>query len=201
MMTRPTTLHLRGRRVTLRPLHPDDFEAWREVRKRCAGWLLKWEPRPAAGQLDPVEDRRAFVARCGARDRERDLGVGFGFGIFLDSRFCGEINLSTIQRGAFQNAYIGYWIDEAVAGNGYMPESVVVLLKFAFEELKLHRVQISIIPRNTASRRVVEKLDLRDEGTAIRYLQINGIWEDHVRYAITAEEWVARKHDLAALWL
>ena len=77
-----------------------------------------------------------------------------------------------------------------------MPESVVVLARFAFEELHLHRIQVSIIPRNTASRRVAEKLDLREEGTALRYLEINGVWEDHVRYGMTAEDWVERRDEL-----
>ena len=65
----------------------------------------------------------------------------------------------------------------------------MLLCRTAFEDLHLHRVQISIIPRNTASRRVVEKLEIRDEGVAQRYLEINGVWEDHIRYAITVEEW------------
>jgi len=60
---------------------------------------------------------------------------------------------------------------------------------------------VSIIPRNSASRRVVEKLELRNEGTAVRYLEINGVWEDHVRYAITSEEWEERRDELAAAWL
>ena len=72
-----------------------------------------------------------------------------------------------------------------------MPEALVPLCRAAFDDLRLHRVQISIIPRNTASRRVVEKLGIRDEGVAQRYLEINGVWEDHVRYAITVEEWDA----------
>ena len=104
-------------------------------------------------------------------------------------------------RSSFQNAYVGYWIDEALAGRGLMPEAVVVLARFAFEELGLHRLQISIIPRNAASRRVPEKLGLRDEGIAVRYLEINGIWEDHVRYAITAEEWDERREELERSWL
>jgi ribosomal-protein-alanine N-acetyltransferase len=57
------------------------------------------------------------------------------------------------------------------------------------------------VPRNRASRRVVEKLGLRDEGVAVRYLQINGRWEDHIRYAITSEEWTARGDDLTRQWL
>lgn len=204
-------MELKGRRVLLRPLEADDFDEWREVRRRCAAWLTKWEPRPSSPQWDVVEDRRAFSARCGARDRERQLGTGFGFGVFVQDdgagtersgwSFGGEVNLNAIQRGPFQNAYIGYWIDERLAGNGYTPEAVAVMFRFGFEELDLHRLQISIIPRNTASRRVAEKLGLRDEGTAVRYLEINGAWEDHVRYAITAEEWAERRDEFSRSWL
>ena len=107
----------------------------------------------------------------------------------MGDEFAGEINLSIVQRGPFQSSYVGYWIDEAQAGHGYTPEALVCVCRTAFEDLHLHRVQISIIPRNTASRRVVEKLEIREEGTAVRYLEINGVWEDHIRYAMTAEEW------------
>ena len=96
---------------------------------------------------------------------------------------------------------MGYWIDEALAGNGYMPEALVVVARFAFEELRLHRIQVAIVPRNTASRRVVEKLKLREEGTAVRYLEINGVWEDHIRYGFTVEEWNERSADLVAEWI
>src|SRR5581483_6256355 len=108
-----------------------------------------------------TEDRRAFAASCGARDRERQLGTGYGFGIFVDGRFAGAINLSSIQRGPFQNAYVGYWIDEAQAGKGYVPE----------------------------------------EAVALNYLEINGVWEDHIRYAITAEEWASRRAELLKEWI
>jgi ribosomal-protein-alanine N-acetyltransferase len=48
---------------------------------------------------------------------------------------------------------------------------------------------------------VAEKLGLRDEGIARRFLQIRGVWEDHVRYAITVEEWQERKADLERRFL
>ena len=192
---------LPGRRVILRPLVLEDFPAWQEVRRRNSDYLLVWEPKRASGAPDPVESRDAFAIRCGARQRERQLGTGHGYGIFVDGHFAGEINLSIVQRGPFQSSYVGYWIDEARAGHGYVPEALVCVCKAAFEDLHLHRVQISIIPRNTASRRVVEKLDLRDEGVALRYLEINGAWEDHIRYAITVEEWDARRDQLMADWI
>jgi ribosomal-protein-alanine N-acetyltransferase len=190
-----------GRRVLLRPLIVSDFSAWQEVRRRNADWLTKWEAQRVAGQPDVVEDRDAYSVRCSARQRERQLGTGYGFGIFVNGDFAGEINLTAVQRGPFQSAYVGYWIDEKHAGNGYMPESLVVLAQFAFEELHLHRIQISIIPRNTPSRRVVEKLGIRDEGIAFRYLEINGVWEDHVRYGLTTEEWDERRDNWLRDWV
>lgn len=192
---------LLGRRLVLRPLEVTDFPAWREVRRRNVEWLTKWEPTRPAGAPDVFEDRDAFGMRCNARRRERQLGVGYGFGIFVDGGFAGEINLSSVQRGPFQSAYVGYWIDEARAGNGYMSEALVVLARHAFIDLGLHRLQIAIIPRNSASRRVVEKLDIREEGTALRYLEINGTWEDHVRYGLTAEDWAERGDALWADWV
>jgi ribosomal-protein-alanine N-acetyltransferase len=190
----PVTLH--GRRVVLRTMNEQDYEAWCEVRTRSRDWLLKWEPRSAhASHL--AEDRRSFVSRCAIRERERQLGTGF----FVDGRFVGEITLSSIQRGPLQSAYIGYWIGEAMAGQGLMPEAVVTMLQYAFESLRLHRIEINIIPRNAPSRRVVEKLGLRFEGIAERYLEIDGAWEDHARYAITAEEWNDRAPELVANWL
>lgn len=193
---------LLGRRLVLRPLDGRDFEQWREVRRRNVDWLTRWEPRRIPGQADVVEQRDAFLSRCSARVREWQLGTGYGFGIFTHAGdFVGEVNLSSVQRGPFQNAYVGYWIDQDHAGQGYTPESFVVAARYAFEDLGLHRLQVAIIPRNGSSRRVVEKLALREEGVALRYLEINGVWEDHVRYAITAEEWDARRDELLSTWI
>jgi [ribosomal protein S5]-alanine N-acetyltransferase len=194
------SLELPGWRIRLATLVEGDYEAWLAVRTRCRSWLVPWEPRSKGAPLAP-EDQVSFGARCAMRERERQLGSGFGFGLFVEGRFGGEITLSSIQRGPFQNGSIGYWVDEELAGAGYIPEAVVVVLQFAFETLRLHRIEVAIIPRNTASRRVVEKLGLRNEGVALGFLEINGEWEDHVRYAMTAEEWTVRGRELRTRWL
>jgi ribosomal-protein-alanine N-acetyltransferase len=201
MLRRHPQPRLFGRRVMLRPLAPNDFAAWREVRVRNESWLVPWEPLRSEALPDPTRDRVAFEARCSARDRERSSDHAYPFGVFVDQRFAGEINLNNVTRGALQSATIGYWIDEAQAGKSYIAEAVVVVMKFAFDELQLHRLEICIVPRNTNSRRVVEKLRLRNEGIAERYLEINGTWEDHVRYAITTEEWAARSDELTSAWI
>ena len=66
------------------------------------------------------------------------------------NQFAGEVSLGNVQRGPFQSAFVGYWIDEAAAGNGYVPEGVVLMLRFAFEELRLHRIEAAIVPRNAS---------------------------------------------------
>jgi ribosomal-protein-alanine N-acetyltransferase len=121
--------------------------------------------------------------------------------VFVDQRLAGEVNLNNVTRGALQSATVGYWIDRDQAGHGYIAEAVVVVMRFAFEQLQLHRLEICIVPRNHNSRRVVEKLDLRCEGVAERFLEINGVWEDHLRFAITVEEWAERGDELVSRWL
>jgi [ribosomal protein S5]-alanine N-acetyltransferase len=179
-----------------------DWPAWRDVRVRSKDWLEPWEPHGEHGAPDPVQSADAFRARCGAWDRQRHFDSAYGFGIFLhDGRLVGEVSIGSLQRGPFQSANVGYWIDEPHAGRGYMPEAVALILRYAFEELRLHRIEAAVVPRNKSSRRVAEKLGLRDEGTSERFLQIRGVWEDHVRYAITAEDWKRRKHEIESDFL
>jgi len=191
--TRP----IAGPRVHLRPLRANDFDAWRDVRIRSREWVEPWEPLPEPGNADPARDIDAFRARCGAWERQRHFDAAYGFGIFVHGReLVGEVSLGSVQRGPAQSAFVGYWVDREHAGQGLVPEAVVLVLGLAFDTLGLHRVEAAIVPRNTASRRVADKLGFRNEGTSAKFLQIRGTWEDHVRYALTAEDWAERGMEL-----
>mgnify|MGYP003336158789 FL=1 len=192
---------LEGPRVLLRGLRDSDFDEWRDVRLANRAWLEPWEPLPEFGTPDAAADRSAFRARCAAWDRQRQFDAAYGFGVFLGPRLVGEVSLGSVQRGPFQSAYIGYWVAEEHAGRGIAPEAVVLLMRFGFETLALHRLEAAVVPRNAASRRVASKLGLRDEGTARELLQIRGTFEDHVRYAMVADEWFDRRDALAAQFL
>jgi [ribosomal protein S5]-alanine N-acetyltransferase len=185
----------------MRPLAVNDFREWSEVRQRNVEWLTVWEPSRFASQPDPTTDKSAFASRCLQRDRDRASGTAFQFALFVDGRIAGEVNLNNVIRGAMQSCTVGYWIDRQHAGHGYTVEGVALVMQFAFEQLGLHRVEICIVPRNQRSRRIMEKLEIRDEGLAERYLEINGTWEDHIRYAITSEEWQMRRSDIIAAWI
>lgn len=198
---RPASVSLIGRRVLLRSLRPQDFDQWRDVRRRSVEWLVPWEPKSHPDAPDVVEERGAFAQRCAARDAEARAGTMYPFGIFADGQFCGEVNANQVYRGVLQSCVLGYWIDTEFAGRGLMPESVALLMQFAFDTLGLHRVEAAIIPRNLASIRVAEKLGMRPEGLAQRLVEINGVWEDHIRFALTAEEWAERKDQLLRDWV
>lgn len=104
----------------------------------------------------------------------------------------GDISLSHIVRGIMHSCFIGYKLDRDHVGNGYMTEALDATLGVAFGRLRLHRVEANIMPSNTASQRVVEKLGFQREGYSRKYLMINGRWEDHIRYARVNDGWTGR---------
>ena len=101
----------------------------------------------------------------------------------------GQITLSQIFRKSFQSAYLGYQLFNGYTGRGYMTEAVRQLLRKAFTELELHRVEANVQPENKASISVLKRNGFRKEGFSKRYLKIGGKWRDHERWAIIKEDW------------
>src|SRR5690606_19759106 len=96
----------------------------------------------------------------------------------------GEVSLSQVIYGPFRSCYLSYIQDGRESGSGYASEAVRAIVEYAFEELKLHRIEANIMPRNESSIKLVERLGFKCEGLAERYLQINGKWEDHLHYVL-----------------
>ena len=173
-------------RPRIRPLTLDDAAELLDVRVRNRAFLEPWEPlRDELFYTLPGQE-----VNVAAAVREREEGRGYPFAIALEGRIVGAVNLNGIVHGVFRNAYLGYWVDEAVGGRGVATEAVRQTVTFAFGEGGLHRVQAAVMPRNAASLRVLEKAGFREEGLALRYLRIAGAWEDHRLYAVTKEEWL-----------
>lgn len=103
------------------------------------------------------------------------------------NRIIGTVSLNNIVRGSFQSCHLGYKLDKDEGNRGYMTEAVEKIVEIGFNELKLHRIEANIMPKNKASLRVVEKLNFYDEGLAFKYLKINGIWEDHIHMVLLNE--------------
>jgi ribosomal-protein-alanine N-acetyltransferase len=176
---------LREGRIELRPLRLRDATAWREVRTRNARWLRPWEATLPLSEHDAPTTYGSMVRRLRAEARE---GRSLPFALTVDGVFAGQVTVGGIARGSLLSAYIGYWIDQRVAGRGIMPTAVAMATDHCFREVGLHRVEVNIRPENTASLRVVEKLGFRSEGLRERYLHIDGDWRDHLTFALCAQD-------------
>jgi ribosomal-protein-alanine N-acetyltransferase len=106
-----------------------------------------------------------------------------------DEAILGFLNLSQIARGSMQSAYLGYAIGKPFARQGYMREGIQLVLRRAFVEMRLHRIEANIQPGNSASVALARGAGFRREGFSPRYLKISGRWRDHERWALLADEW------------
>jgi ribosomal-protein-alanine N-acetyltransferase len=105
-----------------------------------------------------------------------------------DDALIGGCTLSNVRRGVVQCCALGYWMGERYARHGYTFDAVVALIPFIFTTLGLHRIEAACLPENGPSRNLLAKAGFREEGRALRYLQINGEWRDHVLFALLEDE-------------
>jgi ribosomal-protein-alanine N-acetyltransferase len=157
------------------------------LRTRNKDFFEPWEPTQSARHFT-LAGQREEIERS-VNDAKRDVRYAFGVFLKTNDELVGRVALSNVSRGAWQNATLGYYIDEAHNHRGYATDAVRLALRFAFASAGLHRVQAAVLSRNVASRRVLEKAGFTREGRSTKYLQINGVWEDHEMFAVTAEDW------------
>ena len=169
-------------RLLLRLLGPEASVAVRDYGLRTADFHRPFDPtRPADYWELPVVADRLVSQRIEA-DQDRSLCL-FIVHKSEPYRVLGAINLRNIVRGALMSCSLGYGLAPDAVGHGYMTESVRRIVDIAFDDLKLHRVEVNIMPRNTASLAVAERAGFVREGMSPRYLKIADKWEDHVRLA------------------
>ncbi len=166
-------------RVRLEPPSPIREREFLEGVRRSRRLFGRWEAPPSTPQA-----YRAYLRRRGTPTHEGRFVV-----LRSSDELVGVINLNEIVRGVFQSAYLGYYAFTPHAGRGYMREGLTLVLRWAFGELRLHRVEANIQPGNEASLALVRRLGFRREGLSPRYLKIAGRWRDHERWALLAEEW------------
>ena len=176
-------LRVNGNKVFLRYVTLDDFEEMRVLFEASRKFYKGLIDTP-----DTIEKFAAYVAR-----NESEANECFVICRQTDERIVGAINLSQIFRKAFQNAYLGYSLGAGDTGKGYMTEAVELVLRFAFKELKLHRVEANVQPENLPSISVLKRCGFTREGFSRKYLKIGGKWRDHERFAIIREDWRTKK--------
>jgi len=173
---------IEGNNVLLRMPQMGDFPDWAALREQSRDFLTPWEPIWPADDLTRSAFRRRL--RRYAEDVRSDQAYAFFVFRKTDNLLLGGLTLANVRRGVAQAGSLGYWIGEAYARNGLMTAGGTALIPFAFGALRLHRLEAACIPTNTASVRLLEKTGFLREGFAREYLCINGIWQDHLLYAL-----------------
>lgn len=162
----------------IRPLaHADgpEFTARvRESRDLHHPWLFP----PDTAEAYTAYARRLIEdpAKAGFLVCEKDTGAIAGF-----------VNVNNIVHGAFRSGALGYGAFAHAAGRGLMREGLDLVIGYAFGPMRLHRLEINVQPRNTASIGLARACGFRLEGFSPHMLFVDGAWRDHERWALTAE--------------
>ena len=167
-------------RVVIRNQTQEDCQELLSLNRRSKTFHFPWAFPPLNEQAC-----QKYIARCQNENHE-----GLLICHATNKKIIGVVNFSQIFYGAFQNAYLSYYVDVDFAGQGLMSEGVGLAIDYAFDKLALHRVEANIQPENIPSINLVKRLGFTKEGFSPRYLKINGEWRDHERWALTVENWI-----------
>ncbi len=175
-----------GEGLFLRTPSIADYLAWTALRSESRKFLTPWEPTWPADDLT----RTAFRRRVRRYQLEIREDRAYPFFIFrqADYALLGGITLSNVTRGMTQTATLGYWMGERHAGLGQMTRAVRAIVPFAFGALRLHRLEAACLPHNAPSICLLEKIGFRREGLARGLVCINGRWQDHIVFALLADD-------------
>lgn len=179
-------VELSGKRIALRHPRWSDYGAWAALRRESRKFLEPWEPSWSTDELE----RSAWRQRLRQYRHERRQGTGETFLILdrINDDLVGGISIGNIRRGVAQSGHIGYWMGEKHSGKGLMSEALSLVTEYGILTLGLHRIEAACIPDNKRSIRVLEKAGFRSEGLLRSYLRINGKWQDHILFSLTAED-------------
>ncbi|WP_443089103.1 GNAT family N-acetyltransferase [Williamsia sp. Leaf354] len=173
--------------VTLRGVRMRDARPWSNLRIANQNTLMPWEP---TGQGDWADRHHitSWPALHSVLRREAKAGAMLPLVIEVDGQFAGQLTIGNIQRGALRNAWIGYWIDNALANQGVATAAVALGVDHCFGAVGLHRLEATVQPTNLASRAVLTKVGFRTEGLLERYMDVDRGWRDHLLFGLTVEE-------------
>ncbi len=175
-------------RLFVRMAEPDEGDPIAEYYVRNREHFAPWDPRRAPEFYTGAwwRERLTADARIILEDR--------GYRLFLfpketPGRAVGQISFNNVVRGAFQSCHLGFGVDAALEGRGFMREALEAAIEWAFSELGLHRIEANHRPENVRSSGLLRRLSFVPVGFARDYLFIDGAWRDHVLTARVNEAW------------
>jgi ribosomal-protein-serine acetyltransferase len=172
-----------GPDLELRLLENRHAEGLFAVTQRNREHLRKWLPW-VDGTTSP-QDTRAFIATALQRFAAQE---GFAAGLWYRGELAGSIDLQKID-WFDRSSSIGYWLGADHQGKGLMTEACRAVVRYAFKELQLHRLEIRCAPGNARSCAIPERLGFKREGLLRQAQWVSGRWLDLVVYGLLANEW------------
>lgn len=180
-------LRVPGGVVRLRAIRLRDGPQWSRIRLADRAHLEPWEPTTGA-DWEVRHALTSWPSVCSGLRSEARKGRMLAYVIELDGEFAGQLTIGNVTHGALRSAWIGYWVARSATGGGVATAALALGLDHCFNAVRLHRVEATVRPENTASRAVLAKCGFREEGLLKRYLEVDGAWRDHLLVAITIEE-------------
>ncbi len=175
------------KRLIIRPLTKDDFQAWKKYHLTKKDAQNKWDlPKIPSSEITKSNFLRIV--------RKRDLLMKDRRSFYLyvfekkSNNLIGSISIMDIIYGVTASGYIGYSIHNQYWNKGYASESIVALIDIAFKDLELHRLEAGIERYNIRSIRLIKKLNFRKEGLKKEMVYLRGQWRDLLIYAATCDE-------------
>ncbi len=173
---------IQAEKVVLRPAEGSDYVQWAQLRSSSRAFLQPWEPTWPRDDLSKTSYRQRI------RRYNKDMRDDYAYAFFVfcrrSNQLVGGLTLSHVRRGVAQTCSLGYWAGQPYSNQGYMSAAVNAATAFAFDSLRLHRIEAACLPVNEASKKLLLRCGFSQEGYARKYLKINGRWQDHLLFAL-----------------
>lgn len=171
-----------GQRIYFRPLEVEDEPLLKRFVNDPANWRFLRHSPPLNGARE-----REWIESLGKSNSD----YAFGITVKQGDRLIGVVGLhqvNLVNRSAVFGINVG---DASYQGRGYGREATELVLRYAFEELNLNRVELSVYADNWRAIRMYQKVGFVQEGCARQARYSNGRYQDEYRFAILRSEWEA----------
>lgn len=177
------TLILQSERLILRDFTENDWET--VFRYQSNPEYLKYYSSRSRTEIDSKKLVNLFISWQKEVPRTKNQ-----LAIILkkENKLIGNCGLRKADPNATE-AELGFELDPDYWNQGIALEAVRMILKFGFEDLKIHRIWSITKAENIAARKLVEKLHFQHEGTLREQEWLHDHWSDSVIYAILSKEW------------
>ncbi|WP_449536848.1 GNAT family N-acetyltransferase [Ferdinandcohnia sp. Marseille-Q9671] len=169
--------------LALKLVETNDAERIFNLTEGSRPYLREW--LPWLDTTTKIEDTKAYIESCKKSYVDQK---GLYTAIVYKNEIVGVASYNSID-WSNKIAHIGYWLGQQYQGNGIMTKVAKVLTEYAFETMKLNRVEIRAAVENDKSRAIPERLGFVNEGKIRQSEWLYDHYVDHVVYGMLAEDW------------